>query len=285
MTLLACLGTGRIGGEVAFLAAALNLADEIILHDIYKPVLTAQKLDITHAMDIPVSTDPRRLRDADFCIFSAGAARTPDIKTRADLFDANLPVVQEAAEMLSGFGGHLIVVTNPVDAFTWYFTEHTGLAEDQVLGFGGLLDSRRFAVALAFYGISGDARVLGEHGNHQVPVFSRLDINVPITIREQILAEICGSSMPIIKGKTGTVFGPAHHICSMIKDIAADSHRLATCSVPANGAYGIDGCALGLPVILGKCGAAIDDSWELDAWEDAKLQGAASFLGDLCRRC
>ncbi|HJK37918.1 MAG TPA: lactate dehydrogenase, partial [Methanocorpusculum sp.] len=30
MTVLACLGAGRIGGEVAFLAAALGLADEII---------------------------------------------------------------------------------------------------------------------------------------------------------------------------------------------------------------------------------------------------------------
>ena len=117
MTVLACLGAGRIGGEVAFLAAALGLADEIILHDMYEPVLTAQKLDITHAMDIPVSCDTKRLRDADFCVFSAGAARTPDIKTRADLFDANLPVAREVAELLTGFGGHLIVVTNPMDVF------------------------------------------------------------------------------------------------------------------------------------------------------------------------
>ncbi|HJK03956.1 MAG TPA: lactate dehydrogenase, partial [Methanocorpusculum sp.] len=208
MTVLACLGAGRIGGEVAFLAAALGLADEIILHDMYEPVLTAQKLDITHAMDIPVSCDTKRLRDADFCVFSAGAARTPDIKTRADLFDANLPVAREAAELLTGFGGHLIVVTNPMDVFTWYFAKHTGLAQEQVLGFGGLLDSRRFSLALASAGVAGDARVLGEHGEHQVPIFSRLGIDVPEMVREEILTTIRGSSMPVIKGKSGTIFGP-----------------------------------------------------------------------------
>ncbi|MDV0444416.1 malate dehydrogenase [Methanorbis rubei] len=284
MTILACLGAGRIGGEVAFLAASLGLADEIILHDMYEPMLTAQKLDLMHAMDITVSTDTKRLRDADFCVFSAGAARTPDIKTRADLFEANLPVAREATEMLGGFGGHLIVITNPMDAFTWYFAKHTGLSQEQVMGFGGLLDSRRFAVALASCGITGDARVLGEHGDHQVPIFSRLDVEVPESVREQILEDICASSMPVIKGKSGTVFGPAYHICSMIKDVTTDSCRLITCSIPADGAYGIDGCALGLPATLGKNGAKVDDSWELDAWEEKKLQDAAEFLRDICRR-
>ncbi|MCZ0862734.1 malate dehydrogenase [Methanocorpusculum vombati] len=284
MTVLACLGAGRIGGEVAFLAAALGLADEIILHDMYEPVLTAQKLDITHAIDIPVSCDTKRLRDADYCVFSAGAARTPEIKTRADLFDANLPVAREAADMLSGFGGHLIVVTNPMDVFTWYFAKHTGLAQEQVLGFGGLLDSRRFSLALASAGVTGDARVLGEHGEHQVPVFSRLPISVPDTVREEILADIRGSSMPVIKGKSGTIFGPAWHICSMLNDIRTDSHRLITCSVPADGAYNIDGCALGLPVTLGRNGAAIDDSWTFDHWEETKLREAADYLTGLCRR-
>jgi len=269
---------------VAFLAATLGLADEIILHDMYEPILTAQKLDITHAIDIPVSCDTKRLRDADYCVFSAGAARTPEIKTRADLFDANLPVAREAADVLSGFGGHLIVVTNPMDVFTWYFAKHTGLAQEQVLGFGGLLDSRRFSLSLASAGVTGDASVLGEHGEHQVPVFSRLPISVPDAVREEILTDIRGSSMPIIKGKSGTIFGPAWHICSMIKDIRTDSHRLITCSIPADGAYNIDGCALGLPVTLGRNGAAIDDSWTLDSWEETKLREAANYLTGLCRR-
>ena len=286
MTTLACLGAGRIGGEVAFLAAASGLADEILLHDMYEPVLTAQKLDLVHAMDIPVSTDFHAMKHADFCVFSAGMARTPAVKTRADLFDANVPVAAEAAAILGSFDGHLIVVTNPMDVFTWYFAKHTQLSEEQVLGFGGLLDSRRFSIAASARGITGDARVLGEHGEHQVPVFSRMnaEVEVPVSVRDEILTEIRASSMPVIQGKGGTIFGPAYHICAMIRGIAENSRRLITCSLPANGAYGIDGCALGLPAVLTSSGAVIDDSWKLDGWEQQKLEEAATFLCSLCGR-
>ncbi|MDR0438713.1 MAG: lactate dehydrogenase [Methanocalculaceae archaeon] len=284
MTVLACLGAGRIGGEVAFLAATLGLVDEVILHDMYERISIAQKLDIIHAVDIPVSCDIKRLRDADFCVFSAGSARTPNVKTRADLFDTNLPVAREAAKMLAGFGGNLVVVTNPMDIFTWYFAKHTTLAQEQILGFGGLLDSRRFSLALTSIGITGDAHVLGEHGEHQVPIFSHLEIDVPYVVREEILTNIRDSSMPIIKGKSGTIFGPAYHICNMIKYIVTDSHQLITCSIPADGAYNIDGCALGLPVVLGRNCATIDDSWVFDDWEENKLRDAVDYLTSLCRR-
>lgn len=284
MTTLACLGTGKIGGEVAFLATLTDFVDELILYDTYEPVLTAQKLDILHTKDIAISTDIREVKSADFCVFSAGFPRTPEIKTRADLFDANLPVAKEAALHLKNFDGHVIVVTNPMDAFTWYFAKKSGLNEDQVLGFGGLLDSRRFELSLETRGFaSKNAFILGEHGEHQVPIFSRLSEKILENIREEILTELRGSSMPVIKGKGGTVFGPAYHILEMMKDIKDDRRRLITASVPANGAYEIENCSIGLPIQLGK-NFRIDESWKLDAWEKEKLSAAAAHLTSLCGR-
>ena len=282
MTILACIGSGRIGGEVAFLSAKLGLVDEIILHDNYESVLTAQQLDISHSIDIPITTDTSKIRDADICVFSAGTARTPDIKTRADLFDINMPVARESMKILNGFGGTMIVVTNPMDVFTWYFAKNTGLDQEQVIGFGGLLDSRRFELALKSIGIEGDARVLGEHGEHQVPIYSRINTEIPISTREKILSDLRGSSMPIIKGKSGTIFGPASHICDMINDIFNDTHRLITCSIPPDGAYGIDGCSIGLPVRLGKDKYIIEDNWTLDTWEQTKLQEASEYIKKMC---
>lgn len=285
MTTLACLGTGKIGGEVAFLASLTDFADELILYDTYEPVLTAQKLDILHAKDIAISTDITDAKSADFCVFSAGFPRTPEIKTRADLFDANLPVAQKVALQLKNFDGHLIVVTNPMDAFTWYFSKKSGLNEEQVIGFGGLLDSRRFEVALSDRNFSSEnAFIIGEHGEHQVPIFSKLSDTVPENIREDILTELRGSSMPVIKGKGGTVFGPAYHIIEMMNAIKTNSNKLATCSVPANGAYGIENCSLGLPVRLSKSGSKIDESWKFDSWEQIKLDAAVTHLSTLCGR-
>ncbi|MBR4988033.1 MAG: lactate dehydrogenase [Methanocorpusculum sp.] len=282
MVKVAAFGMGRIGGEAAYISAVNGFADELVLYDIMPEFLHAQKLDIMHAKDIPVSTRIEDMKDADYCIFSAGYSRSPNVKTRADLFDKNLPIAREAAELLKGFSGKLIVITNPMDVFTWYFAKHSGLDEGQVVGFGGLLDSRRFTVALNSMGIQEEGMVLGEHGENQVPIFSKLSVDVPEAVREEVLLGLRGSSMPVIKGKGGTVFGPAYHIVSMMQKIEKGEEFI--CSLPANGAYGIEGCSIGLPAKVTRDGAKINENLKLDDWESAKLNAAAEFLSGLCRR-
>ena len=282
MTKVAAFGMGRIGGEAAYISAVNGFADELVIYDIMPEFLHAQKLDIMHARDIPISTNISDMKDADYCIFSAGYSRSPNVKTRADLFDKNLPIAREAAELLKGFSGKLIVITNPMDVFSWYFAKHAGLDEGQVVGFGGLLDSRRFTVALSSMGIREEGMVLGEHGENQVPVFSNLSVDVPEAVREEVLLGLRGSSMPVIKGKGGTVFGPAYHIFNMMQKIEKGEEFI--CSLPANGAYGIDGCSIGLPARVTRDGAKINENLKLDDWETAKLNAAAEFLTGLCRR-
>ena len=282
MVKVAAFGMGRIGGEAAYISAVNGFADELVLYDIMPEFLHAQKLDIMHARDIPISTNLSDMKDADYCIFSAGYSRSPNVKTRADLFDKNLPIAREAAELLKGFSGKLIVITNPMDVFTWYFAKHSGLDEGQVVGFGGLLDSRRFTVALSSMGIKEEGMVLGEHGENQVPLFSNLSVDVPEAVREEVLLGLRGSSMPVIKGKGGTVFGPAYHIFNMMQKIERGEEFI--CSLPANGAYGIDGCSIGLPAKVTRNGAKINENLQLDDWEAGKLNAAAEFLTGLCRR-
>ncbi|MFZ0181602.1 MAG: lactate dehydrogenase, partial [Methanoregula sp.] len=60
MVRLAVLGVGRIGGEVASLAAILGLADELVLYDQSTNLLNAQALDIRHTgLPITISCDIR----------------------------------------------------------------------------------------------------------------------------------------------------------------------------------------------------------------------------------
>ncbi len=282
MVKVAAFGMGRIGGEAAYISAVNGFADELVIYDIMPEFLHAQKLDLMHGADIPISTNIADMKDADYCIFSAGYSRSPNVKTRADLFDKNLPIAREAAELLKGFSGKLIVITNPMDVFTWYFAKHAGLDEGQVVGFGGLLDSRRFTVALSSMGIKEEGMVLGEHGENQVPLFSKLSVDVPEAVREEVLLGLRGSSMPVIKGKGGTVFGPAYHIVNMMQKIEKGEEFI--CSLPANGAYGIDGCSIGLPAKVTPNGAKINENLKLDDWETEKLNAAAEFLAGLCRR-
>jgi malate dehydrogenase len=285
MARLAIIGVGRIGGEVAYLASAMGIADDLVLYDSAQDLLRAQVLDIRHTgLDISISTEMSDIRDADVCIFSAGLPRNPSIKTRADLLLANLPAAGETSALLAGFSGILITVTNPMDINTYYLCTKTGLPRERCIGFGGQLDSARFGVALRDRNISGFPFVLGEHGEHQVPIFSRLGREVGVEQREEILSELRGASMEVIKGKGGTVFGPALHLAGLVRMVLRDTRELVVCSALLEGEYGISRCSLGVPVIIGKEGIRKIEEWPLDPWEQTKMDEAGRFAQELCRR-
>ena len=285
MARLAIIGVGRIGGEVAYLASAQGIADELVLHDSAQDLLRAQVLDLKHTgLSTTISTDTRDIQDADVCIFSAGLPRNPSVKTRADLLDANLPAMREGAALLAGFSGILITVTNPMDINNYYLCTKTGIPRERCIGFGGQLDSARFGIALRDRNISGFPFVLGEHGEHQVPVFSRLGKEVGTKQRDEILSELRGASMEVIRGKGGTVFGPALHLTQLARMVLMDTRELTVCSLLLEGEYGISRCSLGVPVVIGNEGIRKIEEWPLDAWEQEKMDEAGRFAQELCRR-
>jgi len=284
MTCLSVLGAGKIGGEVAYLASVLGIIDKLIIYDVNAPFLRAQVLDLMHAgLDIEIITDPWRAKESDICVFAAGFPRDPSVKTRADLLRVNLPVAESCSRPLHDYDGVLITVTNPMDVNNYFFAEETGIDPGRCIGFGGQLDSARYAVALKKREIRGQAWVMGDHGEHQVPIFSTLPGTVPGIARDEILAELRGASMEIIQGKGGTVFGPAWHIANLIKMISTDSRSLITCSCVLSGEYGIEGCSLGVPARVGRNGVHKIEEWKLDDWEQSHLQAAAEATRELCR--
>jgi malate dehydrogenase len=283
MARLAVIGVGRIGGEVAYLSASLGIVDELVLYDNAPDMLRAQVLDLEHTgLQIPISTDTRAIRDADICIFSAGMPRTPSIKTRADLLEANLSATRDGIALLKGFSGILVTVTNPMDANNFVLCEKSSIGRERCIGFGGQLDSARFGLALRNRGITGFPFVLGEHGEHQVPLFSSLASPVENGRREEILAELRGASMEVIRGKGGTVFGPALHLAQLTRIILKDARELIACSAVLEGEYGLSGCSLGVPARVGRNGIRKIEEWDLDAWETAKMNEAGQFVKDLC---
>lgn len=285
MVRLAIVGVGRIGGEVAYLASALGIADELVLYDSAPELLKAQVLDLRHTgLATEICTDKKLIRDADICICSAGLPRNPAVKTRADLFDANCAAVDECANLLKGFNGVAITVTNPMDANNFLLCKRTGIPKERCIGFGGQLDSARFALALRNRGITGFSFVLGEHGEHQVPVFSTHSREIPVPMREEILTELRGASMDVIKGKGGTVFGPALHIANLARMVLTDARELVICSSVLEGEYGISGCSLGVPVRIGRSGIEAIEEWQLDRWEQEKMNEAGTFVTDLCKK-
>ena len=285
MARLAVVGVGRVGGEVACLATSLGIVDDLVLYDSAPDVLRAQVLDLEHTgLEIPISTDTSDIREADVCIFSAGLPRNPTVRTRADLLEANLSATRDGIALLKGFSGILITVTNPMDANNFLLCTKSGIERERCIGFGGQLDSARFGLALRNRNITGFPFVLGEHGEHQVPVFSSLGSAVENNQREEILSELRGASMQVIKGKGGTVFGPALHLAHLTRIILTDARELIACSAVLQGEYGFSGCSLGVPARVGRNGIQKIEEWDLDAWEQEKMNAAGQFVTDLCTR-
>jgi malate dehydrogenase len=285
MARLAIIGVGRIGGEVACLAASLGIVDELVLYDSAPEILRAQVLDLEHTgLQIPITTHTPEIREADVCIFSAGLPRTPSVKTRADLLEANMSATRDGINLLAGFSGILVTVTNPMDPNNFVLCKKSGIGRERCIGFGGQLDSARFGIALRNRGITGFPFVLGEHGEHQVPLFSSLASRVENNQREEILAELRGASMEVIRGKGGTVFGPAFHLANLTRIILKDARELLTCSAILEGEYGLSGCSLGVPARIGRNGILKIEEWNLDEWETAKMNEAGRFVKDLCAR-
>jgi malate dehydrogenase len=285
MARLAVMGVGRIGGEVAYLTTSLGIVDELVLYDSAPDLLRAQVLDLEHTgLQVPISTDKPAIREADICIFSAGLPRNPSVKTRADLLETNLSATRDGIALLKGFSGILVTVTNPMDANNFVLCKKSGIGRERCIGFGGQLDSARFGISLRNRGITGFPFVLGEHGEHQVPLFSSLASRVENGQREEILAELRGASMEVIRGKGGTVFGPSLHLAQLIRIILKDARELIACSAVLEGEYGLSGCSLGVPARVGRSGIRKIEEWNLDAWETAKMNEAGQFVKDLCTR-
>jgi malate dehydrogenase len=284
MTRLSIIGVGRIGGEVAYLTALQKLVDEIFLYDISSSLLKSQILDLQHAdLDVTITTEIKDFYTSDVCVFSAGMPRNPSVKTRADLLFANLPAVTQWGRYLKKFEGNLITVTNPMDINNYILWKYSELEKNRCIGFGGQLDSARFGIELKNIDISEPAWVLGEHGEHQVPFFSSFSQNVPSDIREKILANLRSSSMQVIHGKAGTVFGPVRHIASLVDAIVADKREILPCSCILDGEYGICDCSLGVPAKLGREGIISIIEKPLDEWERGHLSEAGEFAQSLCK--
>lgn len=284
MARISVLGTGRIGGEVAYLCTVLGLADELVMYDAASEFLRAQVLDIMHTgLDVPVSTDWEDVAGTDICVFSAGVPRTPETRTRADLLQANLPVAFECSQAIRNFGGVLITVTNPMDINNYYLCRKNGLEPGRCIGFGGQVDSARFGLVLREENIRGRPFVIGDHGENQVPLFSRLDDPVDIPRREVMLDRLRGASMEIIRGKGGTVFGPAYHIAALIEAIIEDKRTVTPCSCIPDGEYGARNCSIGVPAVIGSEGVLEIEEWALDPWEKEKFALALDTVTGLCR--
>ena len=159
----------------------------------------------------------------------------------------------------------------------------------QVVGFGGRLDSARFRYVLAErFDVpvqNVEATILGEHGDAQVPVFSKVrvdgaDPEFTESEREEILGDLQTSAMNVIERKGATEWGPATGVGHMVEAVLRDTGEVLPGSVTLDGEFGHDDVALGVPLKIGADGVEEVVEWDLADYEADLLDEAAEKLSD-----
>lgn len=228
-------------------------------------------------------------------VFHAAGASNPIGVSRHVVAEAN------AAMTRAIFGAarfrhepFVIVIANPVDVIAWHAWQAGGLDAARVISTGTLLESARLAhylaEALAVAPAAVDAWVLGEHGDSQVPIFSRTTVDgrpvrdVEVVARDPAILSRCAeltrtAAWQVRQTQPSTWWAVTDCADVIFRGLIGDGDRRCPLGVRARGAWadalglaGPDADAfVGLPVRLRRGGYDViapaafggldDDEW------------------------
>ena len=276
---IALVGAGNIGGTLALLAGLKEFGD-IVLFDIQDGIPQGKALDIAQAAPIAGfdaqssgASDYSAIAGADVVIVTAGVARKPGM-SRDDLVGINTKVMKAVGEGIKTHcpDAFVICITNPLDAMVGVLQRASGLSPQKVVGMAGVLDSARFRHFLADeFNVSVEdvtAFVLGGHGDTMVPLVRYSTVaGIPVpdlvkmgwTTQSKIDAIVQrtrdGGAEIVGLLKTGSAFyAPAFAAIEMAESYLKDKKRVLPCAAFVDGAYGLDGIYVGVPVVIGAGG-------------------------------
>ncbi|MBE9521096.1 MAG: malate dehydrogenase [Proteobacteria bacterium] len=282
------IGAGNVGATAAHWAVVRGLGDVMLL-DLIEGVPQGKALDLWQSGPVDgfshgvVGTnDYQDTAGSDIVIISAGLARKPGM-SRDDLLAKNVAIVKSCTEEVVKYSPDcvLIVVTNPIDAMVYTSFKVSGFPRNRVIGMAGVLDSARYRTFLAdALGVAPsdvNAMVMGIHGDNMLPMIRLANVaGIPITdlLTEEKINEIVkrtqmGGIEIVNHLKTGSAFyTPGLSAVEMAEAIVKDTKRVLPCAAYLEGEFGISGCFLGVPVVLGEGG--VERIIEFDLTDDEK---------------
>ncbi len=294
------VGAGQVGATTAFLMLQKGLAD-VVLVDVAEGLPQGKALDMMHARSIehfaPVVSGTNDYADtagSEVVVVTAGLPRKPGM-TREDLLAANAAIVRSVipAAVEASPEAIVVCVTNPLDVMTQLAWQVSGLPCARIFGMGGVLDSARFAFAIAEETGASidtiDALVVGAHGEAMVPL-PRLSTvgGVPLTellpedrVEALVDRTVNGGAEVVALLKTGSAFyAPAASIAAMLEAILGDTGAVLPSCVRLEGHYGIDDVYLSVPAALGSVGVLDIPELPLDATELAAVRDSAASVAE-----
>jgi malate dehydrogenase len=132
-----------------------------------------------------------------------------------------------------------------------------------------------------------NAMVMGIHGDKMLPMVRLANVaGIPITellsegqIDEIVKRTQMGGIEIVNHLKTGSAFySPGLSAVEMAESIVKDSKRVLPCAAYLDGEFGISGCFLGVPVVLGDKGVERIVEFTLTEREKEALNGSVAAV-------
>jgi len=284
---VAIIGSGFVGASIAYALTIRDLASEIVLIDSDRAKASGESLDIQHGIPYMGTSSVRAgdysdCKNCDLIVITAGRNRRVG-ENRLDMIADNIVTMKAVVDEISPYYTHgaIMVVSNPVDILTYKCAEWMGLKNGKVFGTGCILDTSRLVRSIANYtNLNIEAikcNIVGEHGDTQFPVWSRLAIagvpmdeyceNVNLKWGEEeknkLYDQVKGMGAEIISAKGRTHYGIATCVCSLADAVLNQRLTIAPVSSPLQGEYGIRDVAVSIPSIIGVNGVEhrLEEHW------------------------
>lgn len=305
---VAIVGAGFVGSSIAYALTIRNLARDIVLIDIDNERAKGEALDIQHGISYMGASSVRAgsyedCENCDLIIITAGRPRRNG-ETRLEMITDNIGIIRNAITEIQKYYTHgvILMVSNPVDILTQKAVEWMGLPDGKVLGTGCILDTSRLIRRIADYtSINTEAikcDVVGEHGDTQFPVWSRLSIaGIPMAEycanvglewgeerMEKLYHDVKEMGATIISAKGRTHYGIATCVCSLADAILNQRLTIAPVTAPLHGEYGIRNVSISIPSIIGVNGVEhhLEEKWTEE--EIVKLHISANRMKETLER-
>lgn len=303
------IGAGQVGMACAYSLLIQDCFDELVLQDINRDRAEGEVMDLVHGLPFVSPTQVMAGsvadagRDADLIVITAGASQRPG-ESRLDLVERNVAIFRTLIADIVTHCPHaiLLIVANPVDIMTYVSWKLSGFPAARVIGSGTVLDSARFRALLAQkLGIdprSVHAYIIGEHGDSEVPVWSKVHVaGMPLceggwvgspSADDPALAalfhQVKTAAYEIIQRKGYTSYAIGLAVTDIVKAILRSQERVLTVSSAINGLYGIEGVCLSLPSVVNEFGVAKLVDLSLSTTELAQLRQSAQILHEIIDR-
>lgn len=301
------IGMGSVGSAFAYSLVHEGRISELVLVDRDIARAEGEMMDLSHCMPYgrPVKLevgDLDSIWDCELIVVAAGHNQRPG-ESRLDLLKRNADIFTDLFPYLSSQNPDtiFIIITNPVDVMTRFALSLANIPPEQMIGTGTWLDTARFRLLLGQHlGVdsrSVQAYVIGEHGDSEVLVWSRVTVGPykleeyaeavgrPITsdVRREITRRVKTAANEIIERKEATNFAIGVSTLRIYEAIRYNQASLMTVSRELEGAYGLRDVCLSIPCLLKRFGADVPMELDLAENERAALLESAQTLDQAYR--